>query len=182
MTIAQQYFSRLLSRIEARKDELNALDAALGDGDHGTTMLRGLTRAAQAESGMGAKAFMRASGGAAGTLFGLVLVAIERHLVSDADLPAELARAEARICDLGQVKAGDKSMIDALSPAVSAFSGGDLDAAIEAARQGCQATIALDARRGRAQYVEGKGRGHQDPGATSIVILFEVLRETREGQ
>jgi phosphoenolpyruvate---glycerone phosphotransferase subunit DhaL len=182
MTFAQQYFARLLARIAARKDELNALDAALGDGDHGTTMLRGLPRAAQAEAGMGAKAFMRASGGAAGTLFGLVLVAMERHLVSDADLGAELALAEARICELGQVKPGDKSMVDALSPAVAAFGAGDLDAAIEAARQGCRSTIALEARRGRAQYVEGKGKGHQDPGATSIVVLFEVLRETRENQ
>ena len=179
MTVAQQYFTRLLASIKARKDELNALDAALGDGDHGTTMLRGLTRAAEAEAGLGAKAFMRASGGAAGTLFGLVLVAIERHLNSDADLAAELALAETRICDLGQVKPGDKSMIDALSPAVAALKEGDLDAAILAARQGCEATIALEARRGRAQYVEGKGRGHQDPGATSIVILFEDLRETR---
>ena len=180
MTAAQQYFTRLLASITARKDELNALDAALGDGDHGTTMVRGLTKAAQADPGLGAKAFMRASGGAAGTLFGLVLVAIERHLDSGADLAAELALAEARICDLGQVKPGDKSMIDALTPAVAALKSSGLDAAIEAARHGCEATIVLEARRGRAQYVEGKGRGHQDPGATSIVILFEVLRQTQE--
>lgn len=182
MSLAQQYFARLLEAITARRDELNELDAALGDGDHGTTMVRGLTRAVQAAPGLGAKAFMRASGGAAGTLFGLVLVAIERHLISGADLTAELQVAQARICDLGQVKKGDKSMVDALMPAVTALGTGGLDAAIEASRHGCQATIALEARRGRAQYVEGKGRGHQDPGATSIVILFETLRDTQDSQ
>lgn len=183
MTQAQHYFAQLLTAIAARKDELNALDAALGDGDHGSTMLRGLTKAASAEPGLGAKAFMRASGGAAGTLFGLVLVAIERYLDHGADLAAELALAEARIRDLGQVTLGDKSMIDALTPAVAALAAGrGMADAIAAASQGCFATRALEARRGRAQYVEDKGRGHQDPGATSIVIVFETLRDFQENQ
>lgn len=183
MSVSQDYFSRLLAVIGARKDELNALDAALGDGDHGTTMLRGLTRAAAAPPGLGAKAFMRASGGAAGTLFGLVLVAIERHLGDGADLAFELQLAETRIRELGQVTLGDKSMVDALAPAVAALgAGGNLTDAVAAAARGCLATQALEARRGRAQYVENKGLGHQDPGATSIVILFEVLREIQENQ
>lgn len=183
MTVAQDYFSRLLAVISGRKDELNALDAALGDGDHGTTMLRGLTKAASAEPGLGAKAFMRASGGAAGTLFGLVLVAIERHLDDGADLAVELQLAEARIRDLGQVTLGDKSMVDALAPAVATLvANGNLTDALAAAAKGCFATRPLEAKRGRAQYVENKGRGHQDPGATSIVIVFEVLREIQENQ
>lgn len=182
MTPAQAYFTRLHATLSARRDELNALDAALGDGDHGSTMVRGLSRAVQAEPGLAAKAFMRASGGAAGTLFGLVLIAIERHLASGADLVAELRVAEARIRDLGQVKPGDKSMVDALAPAVEALATNGLDAAVEAARTGCAATVALEARRGRAQYVEGKGQGHQDPGATSIVMLFETLRDIQDGR
>lgn len=183
MSMAQSYFSRLLGAIAVRKDELNALDSALGDGDHGTTMLRGLTRAASAEPGLRAKAFMRASGGAAGTLFGLVLVALERHLDDGADLAMELLQAETRIRDLGQVTVGDKSMVDALAPAVAALvARGNVADAVAAAARGCFATRALEARRGRAQYVENKGLGHQDPGATSIVIVFEVLRDIQENQ
>ena len=60
--------------------ELNALDAAVGDGDHGSTLVRGLSRAAATDTGKRAMAFMRASGGASGTLFGLVLHEIELHL------------------------------------------------------------------------------------------------------
>ncbi len=61
-----EFFTALHARINDRCDALNRLDAALGDGDHGTTMLRGLTRAAQAESGVQAKGVMRASGGGIG--------------------------------------------------------------------------------------------------------------------
>ena len=172
---AEQFFTTLHRRIESEMAHLNALDAALGDGDHGTTMLRGLTRAAAAADGARAKAFMRASGGASGTLFGLVLHEIERHLDEGADLAAGLARAEARICDLGQVKPGDKSMIDALSPAVAALKDGDLAAAIAAAEAGRDSTVALKARRGRAQYVEGAGEGHMDPGAVSLVMMLVTL-------
>lgn len=174
---AEQYFTTLRAKIEADMVHLNALDAALGDGDHGTTMVRGLTRAVSAEDGARAKAFMRASGGASGTLFGLVLHEIEQHLEAGSDLAAGLARAEARICDLGQVKPGDKSMIDALSPAVTALRDGDLAAAIAAGEAGRDSTVALKARRGRAQYVEGAGEGHMDPGAVSLVMMLAVLAQ-----
>lgn len=171
---AEPFFRALHARYTTEKDRLNALDAALGDGDHGTTMLRGLTRAAGAEDGKRAKAFMRASGGASGTLFGLVLLEIEAHLDSGAAL--DLARACDRICDLGEVAPGDKSMVDALAPAVAA-QGGGLAAMIEAAAAGRDGTKDLKARRGRAQYVEDGGRGHVDPGAVSVVMFLETLAE-----
>jgi len=68
-------------------------------------------------------------------------------------------------------------MVDALKPAVTALEGGDLPAAIAAAKDGRDRTKDLTARRGRAQYVEDSGRGHLDPGATSVVILLETLAE-----
>lgn len=176
---AERYFTALRAMAEAERDRLNALDAALGDGDHGTTLLRGLTKAADAAEGARAKAFMRASGGASGTLFGLVLHEIEQHLEAGADLAAGLARAEARICDLGQVKPGDKSMIDALSPAVSALREGDLASAVAAAEQGRDATVEMTARRGRAQYVEAGGKGHIDPGAVSLTMMLALLAKTK---
>ena len=91
------YFKTLRTRYEVECEELNMLDAAIRDAHHGTTMLRGLARAANAEEGKRAKALMRASGGASGALFGLILVGIETHL--DTGQPLELARPCARIED-----------------------------------------------------------------------------------
>ena len=156
--------------------ELNALDAAVGDGDHGSTLVRGLSRAAATDTGKRAMAFMRASGGASGTLFGLVLHEIELHLDDGADLAEGLERACARICDLGEVQPGDKSMVDSLAPAVGALKDGkSLPEAIAAAQAGRDSTRDIRARCGRAQYVEGGGKGHLDPGAVSLVLILETL-------
>ncbi|MEM8729182.1 MAG: DAK2 domain-containing protein [Pseudomonadota bacterium] len=174
---AEPFFVALQARFAGEAERLNALDAAVGDGDHGATMLRGLTKALAAENGTRAKAFMRASGGASGTLFGLILLEIEAHLDAGAPLPEGLDRACARIRDLGDVAPGDKSMVDALAPAIAALGHGDLNDAVLAARTGRDGTKALRARRGRAQYVEDGGQGHVDPGAVSVVIFLETLQE-----
>jgi len=167
---AERFFKALHVRFVDEADGLNALDAAIGDGDHGATMLRGLTKAVVAQNGRRAKAFMRASGGASGTLFGLIFLEVEAHLDKGASLQAGLSKACDRICELGKVALGDKSMVDALIPAVTALSTGDLNAATSAAKGGRDATKEMNARRGRAQYVENGGRGHLDPGAVSIVL------------
>lgn len=188
---AEAFFIRLHKAFTEQMEHLNSLDAAIGDGDHGSTMLRGLTASVAAEQSRRAKAFMRASGGASGTLFGLILVGIEAHLEqfpdhehgqgsdNDAkhsdDLALRLATASDRICDLGDVKPGDKSMVDALAPAVTALKAKGLSAAIDAAITGRDATKEMVARRGRAQYVEHGGKGHVDPGAVSVVIFLETL-------
>ena len=177
---ADTFFKELHKKFETKAQHLNALDAAVGDGDHGSTMVRGLAKASTLGEGRRAKAFMRASGGASGTLFGLILIAIEAYLDSETSLGNGLATACARICDLGEVSVGDKSMVDALAPAVAALNDGDLNAAITAARQGRDSTLPLVARRGRAQYVENGGKGHLDPGAVSVVIFLETLAETLE--
>ena len=194
---AEAFFNRLHQTFAGKVDHLNALDAAVGDGDHGSTMLRGLTAAVAAEHARRAKAFMRASGGASGTLFGLILVGIETHLERfpdksldqntdkdqdhkrRADLTASLATALERICDLGEVKPGDKSMVDALAAAVPALKSNGLAAAIDAAAAGRDATKEMVARRGRAQYVEHGGKGHVDPGAVSVVMFLETLMAVR---
>jgi dihydroxyacetone kinase-like protein len=176
MTV-ESFFFRLHEKFTHEMAHLNTLDAAIGDGDHGSTMLRGLTKAATAEDGIRAKAFMRASGGASGTLFGLILIAVEAHLHNGADLANGLQTACDRICDLGEVRVGDKSMVDALAPAVAALQGGDLSAAIAAAATGRDSTKPLVARRGRSQYVENGGKGHIDPGAVSVVIFLETLAQ-----
>ena len=174
---AEAFFIALQKRFAEETKRLNALDAALGDGDHGATMLRGLSKAKTAEDGRRAKAFMRASGGASGTLFGLILLEIESHLETGAPLAPGLKRACDRICDLGHVSVGDKSMVDALSPAVDALAEHSLADAIAAAENGRDGTKDLSARRGRAQYVENGGCGHLDPGAVSVVLILRTLRE-----
>ena len=178
----RDYFQQLHSVFASQKSQLDDLDAAIGDGDHGTTMLRGLTAALKAEDGRLSKAFMRASGGASGTLFGLVLHEIETHLAgSDMTLAAHLARAMDRIKTLGKVETGDKSMVDALDPAIRALqSGGSLDDAVAAAEGGRDATRGMAARSGRARYVENAGAGHVDPGATSVCLMLQALNTTKE--
>jgi len=174
---AEPFFKAIHTRFAAEVDRLNSLDAAIGDGDHGATMLRGLTKAIAADDGTRAKAFMRASGGASGTLFGLILLEIEAHLETGAALPAGMSRACGRVCELGEVTSGDKSMVDALIPATKALGTADLITAIAAAKEGRNATTDMSARRGRAQYVENGGRGHLDPGAVSVVMILETLAE-----
>lgn len=179
---ARAYFQHLLSIFKAEEMRLDDLDAAIGDGDHGTTMLRGLKAAAKADDGRQAKAFMRASGGASGTLFGLVLHEIELYLTDDKTaLAAHLERAMERIKTLGKVAPGDKSMVDALDPAIRALeAGGDLNEAVAAADAGRDATRDMAARRGRARYVENAGAGHVDPGATSVCLILKALADRKE--
>ena len=176
---AGAYFQQLQDVFAAEKPRLDQLDADIGDGDHGTTMLRGLTAAVGAEDGHRARAFMRASGGASGTLFGLVLHEIEQHL--DADQPLQLDRAIERIRTLGKVKAGDKTMIDALEPADAVLrEGGSLGEALAAASEGRDATRDMAARSGRARYVENAGVGHVDPGAVSVCLMLQALADQGE--
>ncbi len=177
MTTAPAYFDQMLEVFAADEARLNTLDAAIGDGDHGTTMRRGLTAAANAQVGSKAKAFMRASGGASGTLFGLLLLEIEGFLSSsEQKLDVRLGRALERIQDLGQAEPGDKSMVDALAPAVEVLrQKGGLEAALAAAEKGRDATVPMKARRGRARYVEHAGEGHVDPGATSVCLILAGL-------
>lgn len=167
----KDFLDALVVRFEGLEDHLNALDAAIGDGDHGTTMLKGL-RAAAASPDAPAKAFRKAAGGASGSLFGVLLAALDRVHQGAMDLPEALAEAAAKITQIGEAVAGDKTMLDALIPAAAEET--PLGAA-EAARNGAEATLMLAAKRGRARYVEGAGVGHVDAGATSVAEILEAL-------
>jgi dihydroxyacetone kinase-like protein len=160
---------RLAARFAELEDTLNALDAAAGDGDHGSTMLRGLRAAAGAPDPV--TAFRTAAGGASGSLFAQVLGALLAHDGGE-PLPGALARAAERIAALGQARPGDRTMLDALIPASRAADARD---AAEAARAGAAATRAMPARRGRARHVEGAGVGHEDAGARSVAEMLAVV-------
>lgn len=166
----------LVARFEGLEDRLNALDAATGDGDHGTTILKGL-RAAAASPDAPVKAFRRAAGGASGSLFAALLGAVEAA-EDGAPLGEALRGAVERIARLGQAGPGDKTMLDALVPAAEA---GSPRAAAEAAARGRDATRDMPARRGRARHVEGAGVGHVDAGATSVAEILDDYADHAEG-
>jgi len=162
----------LVVRFEALEDDLNALDAATGDGDHGSTMLKGL-KAAACVPDAPEKAFRRAAGGASGSLFAVVIGAL-KQAVEGVPLDGALSAAADKVMMLGQAKAGDKTMLDALIPASKASSP---NAAVRAARDGLHATKEMAAKKGRAKHVEAAGVGHLDAGATSVVELLEAYAQ-----
>jgi dihydroxyacetone kinase-like protein len=161
--------ARLAARFAALEDELNALDAVAGDGDHGSTMLRGLRAAVGTDDPV--TAFRTATGGASGSLFAQVLSALLAHGQGES-LPDALGRAAQRIATIGQAKPGDRTMLDALLPAAQAD---DAAGAAAAAAMGAEATRAMPARKGRARHVEGAGLGHVDAGARSVAEMLAVL-------
>ncbi|MFT6271671.1 MAG: dihydroxyacetone kinase-like protein [Dinoroseobacter sp.] len=163
------------ARFEVLEHELNTLDAATGDGDHGATMLKGLRAAAAAAAAHDAPdiAFRKAAGGASGSLFAQVIGALVK-VEQGGPVGEALSHAAERITMLGQAKAGDKTMLDALLPAAACAT---LAEAARAASAGRDATQTMAAKRGRAKYVEGAGVGHIDAGATSVAELLRIYAE-----
>ena len=183
---------------------LTRADQTIGDGDHGVGMTRGLKAAlaaldrVDADLGPGAafaavgRAVLSSAGGASGAVFGTFFNAVGKSLAGpDADARAlatafgEGARAvKAR----GRAKAGDKTMLDALLPAVEALDGAAssdlgeaLQAAAEAARSGAAATADMVAGTGRAKTLGARAIGHVDPGALSVSFLFEGMARAIAG-
>lgn len=169
----QAFLSALVDRFEELEGELNTLDAATGDGDHGTTILKGL-RAASESPNAPDKAFRKAAGGASGSLFALLIGALNGVANQDLSLPDALGKAAERIGMIGQATAGDKTMLDALIPASKTSNAAD---AAQAAREGRDSTRDMAAKRGRAQYVEAAGLGHIDAGATSVAEILELFAQ-----
>lgn len=186
------FFAALAGLFAQQEQPLNALDAAIGDGDHGTTILRGMRAAAASAaaaagaapgaifSGAGA-AFQKATGGAGGTVFAQIFKAIgdaagDGETIAARELAQGLATASLLVQKLGRARLGGKTMLDALDPAARALAAtADLDAAVAAARAGAQATRDMTATIGRARHVSEGGKGHLDPGAQSVVLILEEL-------
>jgi dihydroxyacetone kinase-like protein len=189
------------NQINAQSDYLTQLDAAIGDGDHGTNMRRGFDAVGKALAGQGestppgqllivaGKTLVATVGGASGPLWGSALRRAGRAL-GDADafdgkqLALALDAAIEGVVELGAASPGDKTMIDALVPAAramhAALDGGHtvedaVRAAADAARSGAEATVPMQARKGRASYLGERSIGHQDPGATSAAIIVAAL-------
>ena len=182
---------------------LTELDSAIGDADHGINMDRGFTAvkaelAAHAPSNIGsifqnvATTLIRHVGGAAGPLYGSFFLRAAAACAGKTEIEAAdvLALFQAGIEGVGQrgkAVAGDKTMMDALLPALDAMrkaieDGGSLAAILDegaaAAQAGMLATIPMQARKGRASYLGARSIGHQDPGATSSYLLLKAAADT----
>ena len=173
--------------LEAARDELCRLDAPAGDGDHGVTMAlaaRAVRRSLdEAPDAGGADLLTRVAmavasvGGASGPLYSAALLAIATTLRQNprASLAELAAAAETSIVALGHARPGDKTVLDALHPAVEALrEGGNPRAAAEAAGVGAASTAQMIATVGRARALGERGRGFADPGATSLAIIIEA--------
>jgi dihydroxyacetone kinase-like protein len=187
--------------VRVERDHLVQLDAAIGDGDHGTNMTRGFEAVVQAlgaDNGsppgrlliIAGRTLVSTVGGASGPLWGSALrsggrVLGDQPTFDDPQLVEVLAAALASVKDLGTAALGDKTMVDALEPAVETLRArlavGEplpqaLDGAAAAAEAGMRATIPLQARKGRASYLGERSVGHQDPGATSTALIVRALQ------
>lgn len=176
---------------------LTDLDAAIGDADHGINMDRGMTAVVAAldesppsdlaglckQVGM---TLVKSVGGASGPLYGTFFLRMAGPLAPQADVDAEgfakaLRAGVEGVVQRGRAESGDKTMFDAMAPALDALdaalaAGAGLETALAdaavAADKGMQATEAMLARKGRASYLGPRSVGHRDPGATSAAMLI----------
>ena len=196
------WMNRFAGEMSEHRAELVALDTAIGDGDHGTNMNRGMTKAIeklgaaeQPDPGAVLKtvamALVSSVGGAAGPLYGTLFLQIGGALAGQDEVDLKSYAAAWRkglegVQARGKAELGDKTMVDALTPAVEALeSASDLEtglqAAVQAAEEGMKATTPLVARKGRASYLGERSKDHQDPGATSTYYLFKSAAEALAG-
>ena len=183
--------------VAENKDLLTDLDAAIGDGDHGANMDRGMRAVlvalddtppvtASALFNKVGMTLVSTVGGASGPLFGTFFLRAggsfgDTAEISLAQLAAALRAGLEGIVARGKAEAGDKTMYDALAPAVDALDsavseGMDKADAVKlasvAAESGRDATTPMLARKGRASYLGERSVGHQDPGATTVALLM----------
>ena len=191
---------RSAALIAEHAEELTDLDAAIGDADHGTNMKRGLAAAAEAvQAGSFASAdtllkkvgttLVSTVGGASGPLYGTFFLraggAVAGLEVLDAQaLAGALEAGVGGLAARGRATTGEKTMLDAWSPALEALRAqpDDLAAAVRAAAEGREATKPMVATKGRASYLGERSAGHIDPGAASTVLLLTALDDVVTGR
>ena len=178
--------------VDREAERLTALDSPIGDADHGSNLHRGFTAVAAALEKeppgtpgevltLAGRQLISTVGGASGPLYGTLLRRTGKALGDAGEVSAEQLAEALRtgvdaVMTLGGAAPGDKTMIDALVPAVDAL-GDSFKAARTAAEEGAVATTPLQARKGRASYLGERSIGHQDPGATSAALLIAGLAE-----
>jgi phosphoenolpyruvate---glycerone phosphotransferase subunit DhaL len=197
VSIVRAWIGGWAAAIAERRAWLTDLDAAIGDGDHGINLDRGLTAVAADfgrpdtpdEAGQllaaAGRRLMGVVGGASGALYGRALLRAGEAVTGDPDPDrlgvTAIAAAIDAIEQLGKAVPGDKTMLDALVPALGALRADDVPGpdsyarAADAAEAGAEATVPLVARKGRASYLGDRSAGHRDPGAASSALLVMCL-------
>ncbi|CAM5631115.1 dihydroxyacetone kinase subunit DhaL [Streptomyces fimicarius] len=189
----RRWMAAAAASVEREANHLTELDSAIGDADHGSNLQRGFTavtavleKDAPATPGavltLAGRQLISTVGGASGPLYGTLLRRTGKALgdadeVTQEQLAQAFAAGVAAVGQLGGAQAGDKTMLDALLPAAEALAT-SFEGAANAARAGAEATVPLQARKGRASYLGERSIGHQDPGATSSALLVEALAAT----
>lgn len=190
---------KINEKLQENKDFLTSLDSAIGDGDHGINLSRGFRSVMEKLPQMEDKdiaAILKTTGmtlvstvgGASGPLYGTAFMkagaaASGKDVLEDSDFIALLGAAIEGIQQRGKAQKGEKTMLDALIPALEAFkaeqaSGRAWEKALDAARDGVEYTKTIVATKGRASYLGERSLGHQDPGATSAMLMLEALFES----
>jgi phosphoenolpyruvate---glycerone phosphotransferase subunit DhaL len=189
--------------VEQHRDELVTLDREIGDGDHGENLKRGFTAVKAKLDAPGetpaavlklvASTLISTVGGAAGPLYGTAFLRAASALGQESELTAEsivdaLGAALDGVVARGKAEPGDKTMVDALTPALKAAQEAGtsdiavvLSAAADAADRGAQDTIPLVARKGRASYLGERSAGHMDPGARSTALMLRAFADAAGG-
>lgn len=198
-----QWLQTFATVLEQNKDYLTELDAAIGDADHGINMNRGFQKVLiqlpnVVEQDIGnilktvSMTLISSVGGASGPLYGTLFLRASTAVMGKQELTGEdlamlLQAAVEGIVQRGKANLGDKTMLDALSPACDVFAlavaqGNStveaLQQAVVAAEEGMKNTIPLVAKKGRASYLGERSAGHQDPGATSSYLMLKTLLDT----
>lgn len=188
----RRWMTATAASVDREAERLTALDSPIGDADHGSNLQRGFTavvaaleKEAPGTPGgvltLAGRRLISTVGGASGPLYGTLLRRTGKALGDAGEVSAEQLAEAFRagvdaVMTLGGAAPGDKTMIDALVPAVDAL-GDSFAAARTAAEEGAVATTPLQARKGRASYLGERSIGHQDPGATSSALLVAGLVE-----
>ena len=198
-----EMFNQVAGALDADKDRLCQLDGVIGDADHGIAMDLGFTAIRDALAGQdaatleptaifntAAKSFLNAVGASSGPLYATAFMRAGAAVkgkaeLDDADMILALQAMAKGIQDRGKAEVGEKTMIDAWVPAADAAGAAHaagknleqcLDAAVEAARQGAEATKGMVATKGRSSRLGERSLGHMDPGAASAVTIIEAIR------
>lgn len=199
----QDLFSLFREVFESKRDELNALDSAVGDGDHGFTMTRTMRAAEKAAGGafshLGegfdavAEAMAENAGGAIGPLLAALfaeggVVFAGKEEITPQDFSTFLAGGLQAVQAIGGAQPGDKTLVDALAPAADAIAREDFSSledcllrAAEAAQDGAGSTMGLAARHGRASFAADRSVGCKDAGASSIALILKTVLDFLKG-
>lgn len=192
---------RIARRVDDEKEYLTELDSKIGDADFGVNLDRGLTAVLEELDGMDVentsaaeivetvgRVLLSEMAGSSGILFGSSLMTASAEIEGSTDSESLIAFARAyadHVEEKGDVSIGAKTMFDTIVPAVNLLSKSvehderspseTTSAALEAARRGAKFTSTLEAKKGRASYVESRSIGHPDPGAVFTAIVFEEI-------